>query len=158
MATMTPDDPGTLDVDEPEVDDPTELELEAAKDEVASKPADTGDPAAIVEAKIPLDIRERFEVFSYRNAAVILSETRKTEFDDLLKALREFKITKKMIRTAGGNESDIPKLLSSTLRPLGWHETIVQGDLIVKKSWHEQTGTKRGKAIFEKRSEELGVP
>jgi hypothetical protein len=67
---------------------------------------------------------------------MILSETRKAEFDDLLKALCEFKITKKMIRTAGGNKSDILKLLSSSLRPLGWHETIVQGDLIVKKCWH----------------------
>ena len=152
---MTPDEPRIEDVEDPEVGDPTELELEISKDEVALKPADTGDPATIVEAKIPPDIRERFEVFSYRNAAVILSETRRTEFDDLLKALREFKITKTMIRTAGGNESEIPKLLSNTLRPLGWHETIVQGDLIVKKSWHEQTGSKRGKPIFEKRSEEL---
>jgi len=152
---MAPDDLRTDDVDESAVDEPTELELESAQDEVASKPADTGDPASIVEAKIPQDIRERYEVFSYRNAAVILSETRKNELDDLLKALREFKITKTMIRTAGGNESDIPKLFSTTLRPLGWHETVVHGDLIVQKSWHEQTGIRRGKAVFEKRSEEL---
>jgi len=138
-----------------EIEEPTALEAEATKDEVASEPSDTGDPAAIVEAKIPLDIRERYEIFSYRNAAVILSETRKTEFEDLLKALREFRITKKMIRTAGGNESEIPKLLSTTLRPLGWHETIVQGDLLVKLSWHEQTDIKKGKAVFEKRSKEI---
>ncbi len=31
-----------------------------------------------------------------------------------------------MIRTAGGNESEVPRLLSTTLRPLGWHETIVR--------------------------------
>ena len=145
-----PEDGEGLDTDEQSA-----LETEATVDEVASKPADTGDPVYIVEAKIPLDIRERYEVFSYRNAAVILSETRKAEFDDLLKALREFKITKKMIRTAGGNESEIPKLLSATLRPLGWHETIVQGDLVVKMSWHEQIGTKKGKPIFEKHSREL---
>lgn len=71
-----------------DIDEPSELEVEATKDEVASKPTDTGDPLSIVEAKIPQDIRERYEVFSYRNAAVILSETRKVEFDDLLKALR----------------------------------------------------------------------
>ena len=56
----------------------------------------------IVEAKIPEDIRRKYEIYSYRNAATILSETRKAEFGDLLKALRDFKITKKMIRTAGG--------------------------------------------------------
>lgn len=152
---MTPDDPRIEEAEDSEVDEPTELELETATDAVASKPADTGDPTAIVEAKIPQDIRDRYEVFSYRNAAVILSETRRDEFDDLLRALREFKITKTMIRTAGGNESDIPKLLSNTLRPLGWHETIVQGDLIVKKSWHEQAVSKKGKAVTEKRSEEI---
>jgi hypothetical protein len=152
---MAPDDLSPVDAEEPEIEEPTALEDEVAHDEIATKPSDTGDPNSVVEDKIPQDIRERYEVFSYRNAAVILSETRKMEFDDLLKALREFKITKKMIRTAGGNESDIPKLLSSTLRPLGWHETIVQGDLIVKMSWHEQTGTKKGKPVFEKRSKEL---
>jgi hypothetical protein len=152
---MPSDDLNNEDLEELEIDQPTELESEITKDEVASKPADTGDPVSIVEAKIPQDIRERYEVFSYRNAAVILSETRKTEFDDLLKALREFKITKRMIRTAGGNESDIPKLLSTILRPLGWHETIVQGDLVVKMSWHEQTGTRKGKPVFEKRSKDF---
>ncbi len=123
-----------------------DLAEEIARDEVASAPTDTGDPVPTVEAKIPADIREIYEVFSYRNAATILSETRKQEFEDLLKALRAFKITKKMIRTAGGNESDMPKLFSSTLRPLGWHETVVQGDLLVKLTWREQVGVvKKGK-------------
>ncbi len=149
---MAPDDAEDEDFD---LRSSSDLEAEATKDEIATAPSDTGDPAAIVEAKIPQDIRDRYEVYSYRNAAVILSETRRAEFDDLLKALREFKINKKMIRTAGGNESDIPKLLSTTLRPLGWHETIVQGDLVVKMSWHEQTGVKKGKPVFEKRSSEV---
>ena len=117
-----------------DIEESFDLEEEVTKDEVAFTPSDTGDPAEIVAAKIPQDIRDRYEIFSYRNAAVILSETRSKEFSDLLTALRDFRITKKMIRTAGGNESDIPKLLSNTLRPLGWHETIVQGDLIVKRS------------------------
>jgi hypothetical protein len=155
IATMKANDLSAEPAEEFEIDGPTELEAEAAKDEVASKPTDTGDPLSIVEAKIPQDIRERYEVFSYRNAAVILSETRKPEFDDLLRALREFKITKRMIRTAGGNESEIPKLWSTTLRPLGWNETIVQGDLVVRMSWHEQTGMKKGKPFFERRSKEL---
>ena len=116
-----------------DIEESFDLEEEVTKDEVAFTPSDTGDPAEIVAAKIPQDIRDRYEIFSYRNAAVILSETRSKEFSDLLTALRDFRITKKMIRTAGGNESDIPKLLSNTLRPLGWHETIVQGDLIVKR-------------------------
>lgn len=128
----------------------TDLAEELAKGEVATAPADTGDPAAIVEAKIPADIRNRYEIYSYRNAAAILSETRKAEFDDLLNALRAFKITAKMIRTAGGNESDIPKLLSNVLRPLQWHETVVQGDLVVKKTWRAPVGVvQKGKKVGE---------
>lgn len=106
--------------EELESEDSTDLVEEISKTEIATAPSDTGDPANIVDAKIPSDIRERYEIYSYRNAAAILSETRRAEFTDLLQALREFKITKNMIRTAGGNESDIPKLLSTTLRPLGW--------------------------------------
>jgi hypothetical protein len=46
-----------------------------------------------------------------RNAATILCETRATEFDDLLAALREFSLTSKLIRTAGGDESEISAVL-----------------------------------------------
>lgn len=129
--------------EEPEIGEVADLAEEVSKKEVASAPTDTGDPAAIVEAKIPSDIRDRYEIYSYRNAAAILSETRSAEFADIKMALREFKITKRMIRTAGGNESDIPKLLSATLRPLGWYETVVQGDLLIKLTWREQVGTVR---------------
>ena len=138
----------------------SDLVEEITKDEVALAPAETGDPSSIVDAKIPEDVRERYDVYSYRNAAAILSETRKQDFDDLLKALRAFKITTKMIRTAGGNESEMPKLFSNTLRPLGWHETVVQGDLLVKLTWREQVGVvkkgkKKGSPILGQRTREL---
>jgi hypothetical protein len=150
-----------LEDDQSELEDGVpDLEAEISQEEIAHAPGETGDPASVVEAKIPQDIRDRYEVYSYRNAAVILSETRKEEFADLLDALRAFKITTTMIRTAGGNESDIPKLLSSTLRPLGWHETVVQGDLLVKLIWREQVdviqkGKNAGKPKFAKKSREL---
>jgi len=133
-----------------------DLEQEISNEEIALVPSETADPRSVVEAKIPKDILDRYEVHSYRNAAVVLSETRRTEFEELLGALRSFSITKEMIRTAGGNESDIPKLLSGSLRPLGWHETVVQGDLLVKMFWKEQVRTTpKGKAVFEKRQREI---
>lgn len=139
-----------------DIEEESDLEQEAASEEIALEPSETADPRAVVEAKVPQDIRDLYDVYSYRNAAVILSETRTEEFRDLLEALRSFRITKDMIRTAGGNESDIPKLLSGSLRPLGWHETIVQGDLLVKLLWKEQTGTNaKGKAIFERKTREI---
>jgi hypothetical protein len=55
-----------------------------------------------------------------------------------------------MIRKAGGNESEIPKLLAAALRPQGWYETIIQGDLVVRLTWRQQIGvTKKGKPKFE---------
>src|SRR5690348_696492 len=115
--------PPELSEEESNIGENADLAEEISKGEAASAPSDMGDPASIIEAKIPEDIRDRYEIYSYRNAATILSEARTAELSDLLQALREFKITKRMIRIAGGNESDIPKLFSNTLRPLGWHET-----------------------------------
>lgn len=129
-----------------------DLEEEVAASEVALVPNEQADPTSIVQAYIPADILARYEVHSYKSAALVLSQTHAADFQELLTALRSFSITTTMIRTAGGNESDIPKLLSAMLRPLGWYETVVQGDLVVKKIWREQVGLGRnGKPKFEKR-------
>lgn len=123
--------------------------------------ADTADPAAVVKGKIPSDLFEKYEFYSYRSAAVILAENHRDEFEEILNALRRFSITTDIIRKAGGNESDIPKLLNAILRPLGWHETIVQGDLLVKLRWREpkikdgKPVMKNGKLVLEAHQREL---
>ena len=123
---------------------------------VADAPNDSADPRAIVEAAIPQDILARYEVYSYRSAAMILSQGHSAECAELMEALRRFSITTHMIRTAGGNESEVPKLLNAALRPKGWHETAIHGDLLVTLDWREQTRTTRGgKPVFEKRTREL---
>jgi hypothetical protein len=38
------------------------------------------------------------------------------EFDEIIQALEAFTITTQMIRTAGGNESDMPKVFSHPTR------------------------------------------
>jgi hypothetical protein len=123
------------------------LDEEISKSEIAERPSETGDPGAVVDRMIPQDIREKYEVFSYRNAATILSQTRQDEFADLLLALRAFKVTTTMIRTAGGNESEIPKLVSTLLRPHGWMETAIKGDLVVRKTWREPSPKKDGEFV-----------
>ncbi|HUB84189.1 MAG TPA: BglII/BstYI family type II restriction endonuclease, partial [Rhizomicrobium sp.] len=131
--------------------DDDDLADEISEEQVAIAPSDVADPQAIVDAKIPKDIRGRYEVFSYRNAAVILNETRKKQFEEILGVLRSFSLTTKMIRTAGGNESEIPKLFSKILHPLGWRETAVQGDLLIRQISKQQVGTdKGGKPKFER--------
>tara|TARA_R110002124_G_scaffold16882_6_gene71411 strand:- start:17081 stop:17920 length:840 start_codon:yes stop_codon:yes gene_type:complete len=124
-------------------------ELEAALgSDVALRPSDAADAQSIVDSKIPADIRAKYDVISYRNAVVILAESRRAEFDELLQALREFTITTTMIRTAGGNESDIPKLLSEMLRPQNWFETIISGDLVVNLAWRQPIANARGKMVM----------
>jgi hypothetical protein len=137
---------------EPEQD----LADEISEKQIAISPNEVADPQEIVDAKIPGDIRSRYEIYSYRNAAVILSETRKKQFEEILDALRSFSLTTTMIRTAGGNESEIPKIFSKTLRPLGWHETIVQGDLIIRQISREVVGKlANGKPRFDKVEKEF---
>ena len=125
--------------DDDEIED-EDAEGGGTTDDVSLKPNENADPQEIVDRKVPQSIRDKYEVFSYRNAAVILAETRQQEFAEIVSALEAFTITTEMIRTAGGNESDIPKEFTKTLRPMGWHETIISADLHVTLSWREPTG------------------
>lgn len=126
---------------------------EVTKDEVAHGPGEAADPEWLVREKMPEDLMDKYEVYSYRSAVTILSEGHREQFQELCEALREFSITTAMISTAGGNESDIPKLLSRYLRPKGWAETVIQGDLVVKLTWKAHDGhTKGGKPKFKKDS------
>jgi len=132
--------------DEPEDEDERPDKPSPSNGDAA--PSDAADPQAIVERMIPADVRSRYEVVSYRNAAVILAETQSREFNEVLDALRAFAITTAMIRKAGGNESEMPKLFSEKLRPLGWHETIIGADLNITLSWREEIRkSKKGKSI-----------
>lgn len=136
------------DIDEDEGD----FEAEVSKDDVAQGPGDSADPQWLIDRMVPADIQAKYEVYSYRSAATILAESHRAEFDELCDALRTFTISEMMIRTAGGNESEIPKLLSASLRPKGWRETIIRGDLVVELISKEQIRTtKSGKPVFEKR-------
>lgn len=95
------------------------------------------DPQKTVDDRIPVDLHNKYEFFSYKNAVVILSETRADEWAEIVDALRAFTLTTRVIRSAGGNESEVPKRVNALLRPKGWHETIVRGDLHIRLLWKE---------------------
>lgn len=82
---------------------------------------------------LPSDLLRRYEVRNYRNAAQILATSAKREFKELIEAFRAFSLTIADIRKPGGNESDIPKRLSTILRPHGWLEMRIKGDLVITK-------------------------
>lgn len=123
--------------------------------EIALVPNDVADSLEFVARYVPTDIMAKYEVYSYRNAALILSEAHPVEFSELIDALREFSLTTSIIAKAGGNESDVPKIISTALRPLGWHETTIQADLLVKLLWRQSAVNSRGKAITEGKSREI---
>lgn len=127
------------------MEDEPAIESSAVVDDVAVRPNEAGDPPDVVARYIPPDVLERYEVYSYRSAALILSEAHPERHAELMAALRAFKITTATIKAAGGNESEVPKLLSAQLRPAGWHETTIQADLLVKLLWREAKITAKGK-------------
>jgi CRISPR-associated protein Csd2 len=123
--------------------------------ETAFAPSEAADSPEFVARYVPSDILAKYEVHSYRNAALILSEAHPVEFADLMNSFRAFSLTTSIIAKAGGNESDIPKIISSALRPLGWHETTIQADLLVKLLWRQSGVNINGKAMTEANSREM---
>lgn len=85
-----------------------------------------------VQQNISDDVLESYEVYSYRHAAAIMGNSFPEQLAEVEAALREFKITTSDIAQPGGNESIIPKKFSTMLRPCGWYETRIQGDLVVR--------------------------
>ncbi|MFA5970253.1 MAG: BglII/BstYI family type II restriction endonuclease [Sphingomonas sp.] len=134
-------------------DTPTEITGDPAE-----LPNEAGDPAEFVARYVPADVLKRYDVFSYRNAALILSEAHPAEFKELMEALRRFKLTRRIIAKAGGNESEIPKAFSTLLRPYGWQETTIQADLLVKLLWRETAANSHGKLVSTRMVQELTKP
>lgn len=83
---------------------------------------------------IPADVRDLYEVHDFRHAACILASEFPNEFGEILVALRSFRIATADITQGGGNESNIPKIISRILRPLGWQESKLRAEMVVDGS------------------------
>lgn len=92
---------------------------------------------------LPDDFLGLYEVHNYRHAAEVLATGCPVEFAELITALSQFRLTTADILAKGGNESQIPKRLSSLLRPLQWYETRIRGDLVVTVETHTNDGLER---------------
>lgn len=77
---------------------------------------------------------ERFEVHSYRNASRILASACAEDLAELVETLMAFEIKTEDAVRPGGNKSLIAKSMDDLLFPKGWHESRIQGDLIVQKT------------------------
>ncbi len=84
-----------------------------------------------VVGALPEAVLNRYEVFSYRNAAGILKNSFPEQFTDIVTALTALTITSQQIRTPGGSKSEIAKYVD-TLFGEDWLETRISADLHVK--------------------------
>lgn len=99
------------------------------------------------EELIPESIANKYEFFNFNSALEILTQSYPEAFAEIVRTLEQFEIEIADIKAKGGNESRISKKLSAVLRPLGWTETEISGNLIVsllagqnrKKVWKEYT-------------------
>ena len=136
--------------------EPSQAELEQelldAKD-VAFSPGPNADNHADIVRYISPEVRERYDVYSYRHAAAILATSFPEALKEIEAALLAFSITTRDIGTPGGNESDIPKKYSRSLRPAGWVEARIQGDLLVRMQEYEEEFLPTGKTRKTKRAD-----
>jgi len=84
-----------------------------------------------VASLFPMDIFDKFEVFSYRDAASILANGFREEFEDIVSVLRRLRITETMIRTPGGSKGPIAYHVDQLFSD-AWQETRISADLHVK--------------------------
>lgn len=89
------------------------------------------DSPSIITRNFDSDLCEKFEFYSYRNAADILAKSFPEQFLDIVTALRKMDITKEMIRRPGGSKGPIAKHVD-TLFSEDWIETRITADLHVK--------------------------
>ena len=130
-----------------------EDEVEAAIEAVAAELGNNGDSRAEVERHIKPEVRALYDVYSYRHAASILATSYPQELEEIQNALLEFRITVRDIGMPGGNESIVPKKFSRILRPVGWIETRIQGDLCIRLQEYDEKESKSGKVSKIKRKE-----
>jgi len=115
------------------------------QEDVSLKPGANADSQEEVHKHINPDVFNLYDVYSYRHAAAIMKTSFPNELLEIEQALLDFKITIEDIAKPGGNESIIPKKFSSTLRPHDWHETRIQGDLIIHVSEQSEEILPNGK-------------
>jgi hypothetical protein len=71
---------------------------------------------------IPADVLDRYEVHEWRNAAGVISTARPDEWQDILQALRAFRLLRSEILKLGGRKSLIAIRFDSLLTERGWVE------------------------------------
>ncbi len=76
------------------------------------------------------ELCDKFEIYSYRNAATILKGSFPSQYSEIVQALEEFQISADMIRQPGGSKGPIAKYVDTLFKD-GWEETQIKAKLDV---------------------------
>lgn len=109
---------------------PVEAEVEEETPTLLTLPGDYPEWRRLLPHRA--DLERLFELHNYRAAVELLSTRYRAAFNELCDALCRFRIQRAWIEQGGGNESEIPKEWSRMLRPLGWEEATITGQLQFK--------------------------
>ncbi|WFP49305.1 BglII/BstYI family type II restriction endonuclease [Methylomonas sp. EFPC3] len=120
-------------------------------DDVSLCPGPNADYPADVDRYISAEVRALYDVYSYRHAAAILANSFPEELKEIEAALLAFRITKRDLGRSGGDETFISKRFSNILRPNGWVESRIQGDLLVRVQEFDEQVLANGKVHKVKR-------
>jgi hypothetical protein len=111
--------------------DESEDDADEATEDVSS--GKIADSPSVVDDVFSEALREKFEIFSYRNAAAILANSFPEHFASIVHGLESFQITQEMIRTPGGSKGPIAKYVDTLFtEEEGWQEARITADLHVK--------------------------
>jgi hypothetical protein len=141
--------------DDDDLDDLDDDDLEE-EEKVALAPGANADDMEEISRHVPKEILDLYDVYSYRHAAGVLQNSFRSEFQDVVEALKAFSITVREIGLPGGNKSEIPKKLSRLLSPT-WRETRIQGDLSVRLKEYEVLDAPVGKKPQKKLVDEKAI-
>ncbi|WJQ81015.1 BglII/BstYI family type II restriction endonuclease [Brevibacillus brevis] len=85
---------------------------------------------------LPVDLREKFEVYEKNHAIAILMTDFPKEYEEIINILREFELTKDDILKPGGRKSPIAEKLDGQFYQLGWLEKQFRIDISVDSEDH----------------------
>jgi hypothetical protein len=83
------------------------------------------------EHLVPQDLRERYHVREWRNAAGVLTTACPSEWADIIDVLRGFRLLRSEILTAGGGLSPISQQINGAFDKRGWKEKAFATRIVV---------------------------
>jgi hypothetical protein len=85
---------------------------------------------------VPADIAERFHVQEWRHGLAIMAAAHPDEWNEVLEALRAFRLLKSDIIKPGGRKSEVAAKIDGALTRCGWREKAFDTKIIVDDITH----------------------